>query len=100
MGETAKKFGLETYGKIMNGALEAASVQVLIEMPEGTLETKVTDNLDMGSVVQFYAMLNAIKPVFEKLRSEVALQLCDEEWEKVIDGMLAMVKDEIMEVKG
>ncbi len=97
--EGKKALSLETYGKIMDGALEAVSVQVLIELPEGTLEARVTDNLDMGSVVQFYAMLNAIKPVFEKLRSEVALQLCDEEWEKVIDGMLAMVKDEIMEVK-
>lgn len=93
-----KNLSLEEYGKIMDGIMEAVSVQVLIEMPEGTLETRVTDNLEMGSVIQFYAILNAIKPVAEKIRGEITMQLSSVEWETVVDGMLKMVKDEIMEV--
>ena len=97
MGSVKENLALKIYGKIMDDALEAVSVQVLIELPEGTLEARVTDNVEMGSMIQFYAILNAIKPVAQKLRSEITMQLSDAEWEKVVDGMLEMVKDEIME---
>ena len=89
---------IERWGKVINDMLELMNVQVMIEMPEGTLEAKVTDNLDMGGVVQFYVILNAIKPAYEKMRSEVTLELNDEGWEKVVDGLLTMVKKEMMEV--
>lgn len=51
---------LEKFGEIIDNFLKENHVQMLIEMPEGTLEPIVKDNIGAGAVMKFYFLLNAI----------------------------------------
>lgn len=91
-----KKLDLETFGELMDDFLKKSNVQMLVEMPKGTIEAEITDNLNMGGVIRFYIMLNAWKPVAAQLLKEFGDNIDATGWEEVVDAMLKLAKGEMM----
>lgn len=94
MGE----LNLDTFGAMMDNLMKESEINMLITLPKGSLEPEVKTNFQTESgVVWFYLLLNAIRPVFERMREE-----CGgfEDEEKMIDVLLKMVKDNILEAGG
>ena len=92
-----KELNIDTFGEIMDKFIEDNPIQMLIEMPEGTIEPEIADNVGMGSVIQFYILMHAL----EKVSSGMILRqlkgmLDPTKIEDVIDGMLDLVKNSIM----
>lgn len=88
---------IDKFGEVIDGFLKDNHIQMLIDIPEGTLEPEIKDNADMGGVIRFYIMLHALKASFEYLLKDMEGMLDPEKKEDMIDGMLKMVKGELME---
>lgn len=87
---------LNTFGKMVDEALEGMDVKLLVEMPEGTQDATVTSNVQAG-VLEFYVMLAAIVPLWQKMMGEVGGEEALRSKEELVDSILAMVKAELME---
>lgn len=90
-----EKLTIERFGEIMDDFLKENEINMLLTLPEGTIEPKISDNTGMGCIVQFYILLAALPEVFEKL-FEVLL-LDKNKKEELVDDMLGMVKKELIE---
>lgn len=89
---------LEKFGEIIDNFLKENHVQMLIEMPEGTLEPIIKDNIGAGSVMKFYFLLNAISEVGKEMKNDMSIPSDDREgWEEVVDAILKLLKAELME---
>ena len=88
------KMTIDYFTDVMNDFIEKNHVQLLIDMPEGTQEPKLIDNVHLGSVVQFYILLAAIPAAFRALNET----LNGEADERVIDTMLDLAKKDMMAV--
>ncbi len=84
----------ERFGEIMDDFLKKNEINMLITLPEGTLEPRISDNTGMGPVVQFYILLAAIPTVFKAMFELMGLD--ENEKESLIDGMLELVKNEMV----
>lgn len=87
---------LDKFGEIMDNFLKDNDVSMLINIPEGTLDPIVKDNTDLGSVIKFYILLVALKAIGKQLRSDMGIT-SQEKWEEAIDGILKLVKNDLME---
>ena len=85
----------EKFGDFMDELIESTHVQMLIDMPEGTHEPTIRDNLGFGGTVQFYILLNAMKPVFKDICDNI---IDIDKAEGFVDGVLELVKADLMEV--
>lgn len=90
-----KEFNIDTFGEIMDEFLKRAPVQMLIEMPEGTIEPEITDNVGLGGVVQFYILLQSLCPIYKEMHDKF---LDHSRHEQFIDGLLAVIKSDLMDV--
>lgn len=91
-----EKLTLDLFGEIMDQFLRDNEVCMLLTLPEGTLDVQVQDNVHFGSVVRFYILLNAIKPICDAVLEDMGIDRKSTEWEEVADTLLGMIKDEIM----
>lgn len=87
---------LDKFGEIIDNFLKDNNISMLIEVPEGTLDPVIKDNTGMGPVIKFYILLIALKAIGKQLRSDMGIAL-QEEWEGAIDGILKLVKKDLME---
>lgn len=87
---------LDKFGEIIDNFLKDNNISMLIEVPEGTLDPVIKDNTGMGPVIKFYILLIALKAIGKQLRSDMGIAL-QEEWEGTIDGILKLVKNDLME---
>lgn len=88
---------IDTFGEIMDKFMEDNPIQMLIEMPEGTIEPEIADNARMGSVIQFYILLHALEKVAsEMIKVQLKGMLDPTKTGDMIDGMLGLVKISIM----
>lgn len=92
-----EKLTLDSFGEIMDQFLRDNEICMLLTLPEGTLDVQVQDNVQLGGTVQFYIMLNAIIPICDAMLKDMGIYRKSAEWEKVVDTLLGMIKDEIME---
>lgn len=83
---------LEKFGDIMDKFLEDNHIQMIVEMPEGTIEPTVVTNTNLGPVVEFYILLQATKTVFSHFRD----MLKEDMTEDFIDKLFEMLKAEIL----
>lgn len=65
---------LDKFGEIIDNFIKENHVQMLIEMPEGTLDPIVKDNIGAGSVMKFYFLLNAISAVGKEMKKEMGFK--------------------------
>ena len=83
---------IDKFGEIMDEFLKVNHVQMLIDMPEGTEDVTIKDNVEMGPAVHFYILLQALTTVYKSFR-----ELLDEDLEEnFIDDTLALVKRDIL----
>lgn len=88
-----KTLDMDTFEGIINDFLEENHVQMLIDMPEGTQEVTIHDNTNLGPVVHFFILLQALPAVFREF-DEI---LDGAKEESFIDATLEMVKKAILE---
>ena len=87
---------LDKFGEAIDNYLKDNNIAMLIEVPEGTLDPVVKDNTGMGSVIKFYILILALKTICKEVRSDMSIA-SQEEWEGAIDGILKLVKKDLME---
>lgn len=87
---------LDKFGEIIDNFLKDNNISMLIEVPEGTLDPIIKDNTGMGPVIKFYILLVALKAIGKQLRSDMGI-ISQEKWEGDIDGILKLVKKDLME---
>lgn len=89
------KLDIDTFGAIIDEALKNANVQLLVTLPEGTLEAEIDSNVNGGPVMEFYILLNAMKTV---VRNVVAQMHIDPgQIGNMYDGLFAILKHDLME---
>ena len=87
---------LDKFGEIIGNFLKDNDVSMLINIPDGTLDPIIKDNVGMGSVIRFYILLIALESIGKQLRSDMGIAL-QEEWERAIAGILNLVRRDLME---
>ncbi len=90
----SEKLTIEKFGEIMDDFLKENEINMLITLPEGSIEPQIQDNIAMGCVVQFYILLATLPTVFKEMFRTMNLDETKEE--SLIDSMLEMVKGEVM----
>lgn len=91
-----EKLTIDSFGEIIDQFLKDNKICMLLTLQEGTLDVQVQDNVHMGITVQFYILLNAIEPICDAMLKDMGIDRKSAEWEKVVDTLLGMIKDEIM----
>ena len=91
-----KKLDIETFIKEIDEFLEENHIQMLIDMPEGTLDPKLEDNANLGGTVQFFILLKALPEAYMNM---IRPMLFPDKEEFFIDGILEMVKEEMLQKK-
>ncbi len=91
-----RKLNLDTFGEMMDNFIKKNKIQMLITLPEGETTVEVKDNYEIGSVLQFYIILNAIPSVAEKIKAEMGIEKAG--WEDVVDVLLELIKRNLLEV--
>lgn len=99
MNDAKEELTIEKFGTIFDKFLTDSPVAMLIEMPEGELEAKLTDNLKLGPVGQFYILLHALKAVFRELLASIHELVGTDEFDKedFIDGLLELIKADLLQ---
>lgn len=88
---------LDKFGEIMDDFLKKNEIQMLITLPEGSIEPVVEDNVDLGSTVHFYILLNSIGTVCQQMQKALGIDGKSEEWANVVHVLLKMVEAELLE---
>ena len=68
----------------------------LLTLPAGTLDVQVQDNVGAGCVIQFYILLNSIKPICNAMMQQMGIDKTSPEWTKTVDTFLGMIKNEMV----
>ena len=90
-----KKLDLDSFGEIMDKVILDNDISLLINMPAGTIEPEIQDNTGMGHVMQLYILLNALSRI---VTETMDLMGSDKDArEDLVDGILDLVKKDIME---
>ena len=88
---------IDEFGAAIDKILEESDVRMLVRLPEGSMEATVkspfTDSL--GAVMDFYIMLHGLSKVVQTLIEQNPD--INPDTEKMIDGILEMVKKDIMD---
>lgn len=90
------ELNLDAIGEIMDRFLRDNEIRMAIKLPEGELDPVIADNVRLGSVVRFYILLNAIKPVCVSMCDEMCIDRKSDGWPDVVDALLRMVRSEIL----
>ncbi len=69
---------------------------MILTIPKGTLDVRVQDNTGLGSVVQFYILLNSVKPILNSMIKDMGIDRKPAGYEKMVDALLGMIREEIL----
>lgn len=83
---------IDDFGEFMDALLKVSNVQMLITLPEGTIEPEIKDNIGLGPTVHFYILMHTCRAVFQEFREILNPDL----EEDFIDSVLEMVKEDIL----
>ena len=86
------ELNIDTFGEIMDEFIKKSHIQLLIEMPEGTIDAELKDNTGMGPVMQFYIILNAVEAIYKELLSALDTDDADDQ---LIDSLLELLKESV-----
>ena len=92
-----KKLDVDSFGEIMDKFILENEVGMSIIMPEGTIEPEIQDNIGMGPVMQFYIVLNALVDITKNVTDLMGIE--KDSREDMVDGILGLVKKDIMEAQ-
>lgn len=89
---------LDKFGEIIDNFLKENHIQMLIDIPEGTINPAVEDNTGLGAVIKFYVLLNALVSVCKEMKRDMGIpDGYTKDWERTLDGILNLVKKELLE---
>ena len=88
----AMTMNLDKFGAIIDGFLKDNPIQMLIELPEGTLEPVIRDNTEMGAVMQLYIILNTVEAIYEQMVKEMEL----EDTEDLANSICDLLKESML----
>lgn len=84
----------EMFGGIIDNLLTKYPVQMLINIPEGTVEPDVKDNIGFGPSVQFYILLSALEKVLAAIIKMG--DVSEEDKERFVNSVLELVKGDLL----
>jgi hypothetical protein len=88
-----KGLTMDTFGEIVNRFITDAHITMMIEMPEGTQEPKIT--CTGVSAIDFYVLMAAIRPVFVALVKDMGgTEGLDAEG--AIDDLWGIIREDIL----
>ncbi len=90
------KLTLDSFGEIIDNFLKENEIHMLLTLPKGSLDVHTEDNTGLGSVVQFYILLNSIKSIAGDMKKVLGIDSKSREWEKTVDTLLEMVRAEVL----
>lgn len=90
------KMDLDFSGEVIDRFLRENTIHMILTIPKGTLDVQVQDNTGLGSVVQFYILLNSIKPILNSMFNDMGTDRKSAGYEKMVDALLGMVREEIL----
>lgn len=85
---------LDKFADAMSELITKNHIQLIIDSPEGTQKVTVKDNMHLGGVTQFFFLLKAMTPIWKDIY-DVLLDHDDNE--AIIDGLLKMLKNDLMD---
>ena len=88
---------IDKFGEVIDKALTDSDVWLKIKMPSGTMEPAITSCFGNIAVMDFYIMLHALRKTMEQVMIQADVD--PEKKEQMIDGMLEMVKNNLMEAE-
>ena len=89
-----EKYDVERMTEIIDEMLEKNEIVLQAKLPAGSMDAEIKSNVDeLGPTGHFYILLHVLKTVF----LEFAKMLNEAKKEEFIDGVLMMVKGELME---
>lgn len=65
------ELNIDTFGEITDEFLEKTHVMLLLESEEGTRRFTCRDNIRAGSVLKFYALLQAFETVAKEMYADI-----------------------------
>lgn len=89
------KLDIDTFGEIIDEALKKAEVQLLVTLPEGTLEAETASNVYGGPVMEFYILLNALKTVVRNVVAQMDID--PDRIGDMYDELFEILKHDLME---
>ena len=90
---------IDSFGEIMDKFLKENDINMLIEMPKGTLKAEVRNNCEMPGVVDLYILLNALPSVFETVFDQIENDNKTNQRD-IVHDMMKMVENELIERLG
>ena len=89
---------IDKFGKIVDEMLLREHIKMLIELPEGTMEPRITSSFEQfgmdKTVMDFYILLNALR---KNVSDMMGLEIVDpEKKEDMIHNLLDLVKQELI----
>lgn len=90
-----KVLDLDTFGEIMDKFIKDNEIKMLITLPEGSVDSVVDDNVDAGSVIQFYIVLNALPTICKQLKDDMDID--DDGWRSVAETLSEIIKKEMLD---
>lgn len=86
---------IDEFGEMIDKALTDSDVWLKIKMPSGTMEPAITSCFGNIAVMDFYIMLHALRKTMEQ--AMIQADVDPDKKEQLIDGMLEMVKADLMD---
>ena len=91
-----EKMDLDFFDEVIDRFLKENTIHMIITIPKGTLDVRVQDNTGLGSVIQFYILLNSVKPILYSMFSDMGIDRKLAGYEKMVDALLGMIREEIL----
>ena len=89
------ELNIETFGEIMDDFLKKNEINLLVTLPEGTLDACLEDNTGCGPVIRFYILLWALKAGMKELVQ--AMPIDETKVDTIYDELFTILKNELME---
>lgn len=90
---------IDALSEAVDDFLKKNYIQLRADFPEGTLQPRIKTNTGLGGAIEFYIMLYTLIETFRHLQQDLKETLDWEKKEQIIDGILELVKGELMKVE-
>lgn len=90
-----KVLDLDTFSEIMDKFIKDNEINMLITLPEGSIDPVVDDNVGAGSVMRFYIVLNALPTICKQVKADMGID--SDGWISVAETLSEMIKKEMLD---
>lgn len=94
-----ERLNIDKFGEIMDKFLKENPVQMVITLPEGTLEPTITDNTGLGVTVQMHILAHSVRKAVDEMWeiTEGGEKLLDpDKKDSFVEATLEIIKSAIL----